>query len=140
VLDVGSGSGILLVAAGLLGARPLRAIDTDPIATEATRENAARNALTVDAATGTLPVPGGPFDLVLANLVAGVLIELATELAAAVRPPDTTSAGGGRLLASGIFIDREPEVLEAFESAGLRLVARAQETDWVSLDVERAAR
>jgi ribosomal protein L11 methyltransferase len=139
VLDVGSGSGILLVVAGRLGATPLRAVDTDPIATEATLENARRNGLTVVAATGTLPVAGGPFDLVLANLVAGVLIDLAAQLAAAVRPADATSGRGGRLLASGIFIDREPEVLAAFESAGLRLVTRDQETDWVALDVERAS-
>jgi ribosomal protein L11 methyltransferase len=139
VLDVGSGSGILVVVAGRLGATPLRAVDSDPIATEATLENARRNGLSVGAATGTLPVAGGPFDLVLANLVAGVLIDLAAQLAAAVRPADATSGRGGRLLASGIFIDREPEVLAAFESAGLRLVTRDQETDWVALDVERAS-
>lgn len=138
VLDVGSGSGILVVTAGLLGAALLRAVDSDPIATDATLENATRNGLSVAAATGTLPVSGGPFDLVLANLVAGILIDLAMELARAVRPADASSNRGGRLLASGIFIDREAEVLAAFEAAGLRLVDRDQETDWVALDVERA--
>jgi ribosomal protein L11 methyltransferase len=140
VLDVGSGSGILLVAAGLLGATPLRAVDTDPIATEATMENARRNDLSARATTGTLPVEDGPFDLILANLVAGFLVDLAKELASALRSPGAVASGrGGRLLASGIFIDREPEVLAAFESVGLRLVARDRETDWVALDVERAA-
>jgi ribosomal protein L11 methyltransferase len=150
VLDVGCGSGILAVAAGLLGAGSLRAVDTDPIAVEATRENAARNGVDVQASVGSLPVAGGPWDLVLANLVASLLVALASELAAALRPGDDQtgtvadgpgSAGGGprggRLLASGIFIDREPEVVHAFESVGLRIVGREQETDWVALDVER---
>jgi ribosomal protein L11 methyltransferase len=139
VLDVGSGSGILLLATGLLGAARLRAVDSDPVATQATLENAQRNGLDVAATIGTLPVAGGPFDLVLANLVAGVLIDLAAELAAALRPRDGTSGRGGRLLASGIFIEREADVLAAFESVGLRPVARDQETDWVALDVESVA-
>jgi ribosomal protein L11 methyltransferase len=132
VLDVGSGSGILIVTAGLLGAADLRAVDSDPIAAEATLENARRNGVPVTASTGSLPVAGGPFGLVLANLVASVLVDLALELAATVRP-------AGRLLASGIFIDREGEVLAALEAAGLRLVTRDQETDWVALDLERGA-
>lgn len=139
VLDVGSGSGILVVAAGLLGAGPLWAVDSDPVATEATLENAARNGLAVAAGTGTLPLGGGPFDLVLANLVAGVLVDLAGELAMVLRPPVGPSDHGGRILASGIFIDREPEVLAAFEAVGLRLLGRDQETDWVALDLERSA-
>ena len=72
----------------------------------------------------------GPFDLVLANLIASLLVELAPALAASVRP-------GGRLLASGIFIDREPEVVAAFGDVGLRIVDREQQTDWVVLDVVR---
>jgi ribosomal protein L11 methyltransferase len=147
VLDVGCGSGILAVAAGLLGAGSLKAVDTDPIAVEATRENAARNGVVVDVTAGSLPVAGGPWDLVLANLVASLLVSLAPDLAAALRPADDqlgTAAGGppggGRLLASGIFIDREAEVVEAFESVGLRVVGREQETDWIALDVERVAK
>jgi ribosomal protein L11 methyltransferase len=137
VLDVGSGSGILAVTAGLLGAGRLRAIDSDPIATEATLENARRNGIPVEASTGTLPIAAGPFDLVLANLVASLLVDLARELATAMRPGDGATGRGGRLLASGIFIDREAEVRAAFEATGLRLVTRDQETDWVALDMER---
>jgi len=137
VIDVGCGSGILAVAAGLLGARELRGVDTDAIAVEATRQNAARNGVTITASTGSLPVDGGPFDLVLANLVASLLVALAPDLAAAMRPGDGTPGSGGRLLASGIFVDREPEVVEAFESAGLRIVGRDHETDWVALDAAR---
>jgi ribosomal protein L11 methyltransferase len=137
VLDVGSGSGILAVAAGLLGAGRVSAIDTDPVAVEATRENAARNGVVVVARQGSLPVEGGPFDLVLANLVASLLVELAAELGLALRPGDGSPGSGGRLLASGIFVDREPEVRRAFATAGLRVVGREQETDWLALEVER---
>ncbi len=137
VLDVGSGSGILGVAAALLGAASVRAVDTDPIAVESTLENAARNGVAIDARGGSLPIDEGPFDLVFANLVASLLVQLAAHLSAAVRPADGTSHSGGRLLASGIFIDREPEVRRAFAAAGLRVVRREQETEWVALDLER---
>ncbi len=138
--DVGSGSGILAVGAALLGAGPVRAIDTDPIAVESTLENAARNDVVISASQGSLPIEEGPFDLVFANLVASLLVQLATELAATVRPGDGTPGSSGRLLASGIFIDREPEVRRAFAAAGLRVIKRDQETDWVALDLERPGR
>lgn len=139
-LDVGSGSGVLAVGAALLGAGPVRAIDTDPIAVESTQANAVRNEVAVSASGGSLPVDDGPFDLVFANLVASILVELATGLAETVRPGDGGSGSGGRLLASGIFSDREPEVRRAFAAAGLRVVRREQESDWVSLDLERTGR
>ena len=138
-LDVGSGSGILSVCAALLGAGPVRAVDTDPIAAEATAANAARNGVEVSAGRGSLPIDDGPFDLVLANLVASILVELAALLADTVRPGDGTPGSGGRLLASGIFIDREPEVRRAFLAAGLHVVHAEQESDWVALDLERPA-
>ena len=69
--------------------------------------------------------------------MASILIELAALLADAVRPGDGTPGSGGRLLASGIFIEREPEVRRAFAAAGLRVVHREQETEWVALDLER---
>ncbi|MEX1296583.1 MAG: 50S ribosomal protein L11 methyltransferase [Candidatus Limnocylindrales bacterium] len=137
VLDVGSGSGVLAVGAALLGAGPVRAVDTDPIAVDSTAQNASRNRVAVDVRQGSLPVDDGPFDLVFANLVASILVELAGALAASVRPGDGASGSGGRVLASGIFIDREPEVRRAFAAAGLRVIGREQETDWVALDLER---
>jgi len=136
VFDVGSGSGILAVGAALLGADPVRAVDTDPIAVESTTQNAARNGVAVKASQGSLPIDEGPFDLVFANLVASILVSLAAPLAETVRRGDGSPGSGGRLLASGIFIDREPEVRRAFAAAGLLVVRREQETDWVVLDLE----
>ena len=69
--------------------------------------------------------------------LAGRAKNVAPALADTVRPGDGTPGSGGRLLASGIFIDREPEVRRAFAAVGLRVVRREQETEWVSLDLER---
>ena len=133
LLDVGCGSGVLAITAGLLGAGLLVGIDTDPIAVEATLANARRNrvARRLRAWRGSLPSGAGPFDLVAANLIASVLVRLAPDLAAELRP-------GGRLLASGIFVDREPDVRAAFASAGLRVLRRDAEGDWVALEAQRA--
>ena len=130
VLDVGCGSGILMIAAGLFGAGHLVGLDTDPIAVEASAANAARNHLQVEVRSGSLPSRSGPFDLVVANLIASLLIALAGDLRAELRT-------GGRLLASGIFIDREADVRSAFESVGLRALQRTAEGEWVALEFER---
>ncbi|MFP5343722.1 MAG: 50S ribosomal protein L11 methyltransferase [Candidatus Limnocylindria bacterium] len=134
VVDVGCGSGILAIAALRLGAASAVGVDTDPIAVEATLANARRNRLVrrLSARAGSLPVDGGPVDVVLANLVAGVLVPMAPLLRAAMRD-------GGTLLASGIFTDREADVVAAFGAVGLVVRARAAEGDWVALEVTTAA-
>jgi ribosomal protein L11 methyltransferase len=132
VLDVGCGSGILAIAAVRLGAASALGVDTDPIAVEATTANAARNRIArrIRAGEGTLPTGEPPFDVVLANLIAGVLVPLAPLLATEHRP-------GGTLLASGIFVDREAEVRAAFEAAGLHVRERSEEGEWVALEAVR---
>jgi ribosomal protein L11 methyltransferase len=129
VLDVGCGSGILAITALRLGAAAAVGVDTDPIAIEATGANARRNRLgsRVDARLGSLPSGEPAFDVVLANLIAGVLVPLAPQLRAELRT-------AGTLLASGIFIDREAEVREAFEAIGLSVVDRSAEGEWVALE------
>ncbi len=133
VLDVGCGSGILAIAALRLGGARALGVDTDPIAIEATLANARRNRLVrrLRARVGSLPADGGPYDVVLANLIAGVLVPLAPLLRAALRD-------GGTLLASGIFIDREAEVADAFRLAGLVIRDRAAEGEWVALEATSA--
>ena len=133
VLDVGCGSGILAIAAVRLGAASALGVDTDPIAIEATTANARRNRIArrIRAREGTVPTGDGPFDVVLANLIASLLVRLAPELRAELAP-------GGTLLASGIFADREAEVRDAFEGAGLRVTDRLAEGDWVALDATHA--
>lgn len=130
VLDVGSGSGILALAALRLGARRAVCYDTDPLAVEATLANAEANGLAdrVTAQLGSLPAspPADPYPLVLANLVAAVLIDSADRLAAHAAP-------GGRLLASGIINTRADEVLAALADAGFVAEQRLDDAEWVSL-------
>jgi len=135
LLDVGCGSGVLAIAAGLLGAGALVAVDTDPLAIEATLANARRNRVAprLRAWRGSLPSGAAPFDLVVANLIASLLAALAADLVAELRP-------GGRLLASGIFVDREASVRAAFAAAGLRVLRREAEGEWVALEARRLPR
>jgi ribosomal protein L11 methyltransferase len=132
VLDVGCGSGILAIAALKLGAISTLGLDTDPIAIEATDANARRNALArrLHARQGSLPSGEPAFEVVLANLIAGVLVPLAAALRDELQP-------GGSLLASGIFVDREAEVASAFEAVGLEIRGRSDEGDWVALEAVR---
>ena len=132
VLDVGCGSGILAIAAAKLGAASVFGVDTDPIAIEATEANAARNGLgdRIHARSGSLPSGEAAFDVVLANLIASVLIDLARLLRDELRP-------GGVLLASGIFVDRESDVRAAFAAADLDVEARTAEGDWIALQATR---
>jgi ribosomal protein L11 methyltransferase len=132
VLDVGCGSGILAIAALKLGAASALGVDTDPIAVEATLANARRNSLArrLGARVGSLPTGDEPADVVLANLIAAVLVQLAPLLHDELRP-------GGTMLASGIFSDRESEVRDAFVAAGLAVTGRMTEGEWVTLEARR---
>jgi ribosomal protein L11 methyltransferase len=129
VLDLGCGSGILSIAAVKLGCTRALGLDIDPIAVEATIANARHNRVgkRVRAREGTIPSEEGPFDTVLANLIAGVLTEIAPDLAGEL-------VAGGTLIGSGIFIDREAATRAALEAAGLELTARRVESDWVALE------
>lgn len=132
LLDLGCGSGILAIAALRLGAGAVLGLDTDPLAIEATTANARRNRLggRLQARRGTLPSREAPFELVVANLVAPLLVDLAEPLADELAP-------GGRLLAGGIHVDREREVRRALAAGGLRVLGRAEEAEWVTLEAER---
>jgi ribosomal protein L11 methyltransferase len=112
VIDVGCGSGILAIAALKLGAAGAVAIDHDPQALLATRENAARNGV-ADRLTvlGSDAPPPAPADVVVANILAGTLIELAPQIEAMVRP-------GGLLALSGILAEQVADVAAAYVRPG----------------------
>lgn len=130
VLDVGCGSGILALAALRLGAARVFGLDTDPLAVRAAAENADRNGLAgrFEVHHGTLELPATRrYPLVVANLVAAVLVDLAPALVAHVAP-------GGTLIASGIIEPRATEVIDALNAnGGLRIVQRRDDGEWVSL-------
>lgn len=131
VLDVGIGSGILATGAALLGASRVDGVDVEPVAVRSARENAQRNGVgdRIRVEHGTVG-PNEPFqdayDLVVANIIARILADLATSLAAAVRP-------GGTLILGGIIDIKEDVVLEAFAAQPLDFVRRETREDWVVL-------
>jgi ribosomal protein L11 methyltransferase len=108
VLDYGCGSGILALAALKLGATAATACDIDPQALTATRLNAERNALSARLTIAAAPAAiGGPFDLVLANILAGPLMELAPELAARTAPR-------GEIALAGLLDAQAAQVAQAY--------------------------
>ena len=134
VLDVGCGSGILALAALRLGAVRAMAVDTDEHAVRATIANAERNGLggRLVATHGSLTEAADRYGLVLANLVAAVLVQLAPRLAAHL-------AADGTLLAGGIIAPRGDEVVDALTAAGLAVRERHDDGEWISLRLEHAA-
>jgi ribosomal protein L11 methyltransferase len=110
IIDYGCGSGILAIAALKLGAASAVALDHDPQALIASRENARKNGVS-DHLTTCLPdaLPYGQFDLLVANILAGPLIQLAPEFARLIRP-------GGRFALSGILAEQQSEVESAYRN------------------------
>lgn len=139
VLDVGTGTGILAIAAAKMGAAHVEAMDVEPAAVKAAEENVQANRVsdTVSVYFATLtpfrsasgPDPDvyrhGPHDLVLANIIAEVISAMAPELVQLTRP-------GGVIITSGIILEREHVVMEAFAGRAA-VVMRSQDGDWVSL-------
>ncbi len=113
VLDVGTGSGLLAIAAKKLGAGEVSGNDNDPVAVAVARENAELNGVEVRLVGDPLAAIPGRFDLVVANILANTLVELAPDIAAHLAP-------GGVALVSGILGPQEGEVRAGFLSAGLR--------------------
>ncbi|MBZ9537671.1 50S ribosomal protein L11 methyltransferase [Modicisalibacter tunisiensis] len=128
VLDVGCGSGILALAALKLGARAATGTDIDPQALQATRDNAERNAIAEGDLTLHRPetLPAERFAIVLANILAGPLVELAPTIAGHVAP-------GGRLALSGILAHQAEDVLAAYRDQGLAMDEPVERDGWVLL-------
>ena len=144
VLDLGTGSGILAIAAAKLGAAACLATDIDPVAVEAARANVAMNGVrdVVQAEQGSLAQISNikcqictsvletwnmRFDILLVNILAKIIIELCGEgLGDVVRP-------GGLAVLAGLIDTQEIEVREALARVGLDVIERTQEKDWVGL-------
>jgi len=142
VLDVGTGSGILAIAADRLGAARALGIDHDPDAVQAARENLALNPAARDVSFAvadlrTTPLPRA--SVVTANLTGALLIDTATELVGAVDP-------GGTLIVSGLLVGERDEVVQAFrrdEKGGhgvprTRIVWEFEEDGWVGLAMKKS--
>jgi ribosomal protein L11 methyltransferase len=132
VLDVGTGSGILAIAAAKLGAGPVLALDIDPVAVEAARANVAANKVEhiVSVEPGSWPAlepQDQAFDIVLVNILAETIVELLGEgLIRCLKEP-------GLIVVSGLIESQEAMVVEALGVQGVGVVERLQENDWVAL-------
>ena len=124
VLDYGCGSGILAIAAAKLGADTVTGIDIDPQALQATRDNAERNDVS-DTISTHLPMdlPEAGFDMLLANILAGPLTELAPMLCKAIKP-------GVELVLSGILAEQADDILKAYGEY-CDMEAPVQQGDWI---------
>jgi ribosomal protein L11 methyltransferase len=132
VLDLGCGSGILGIAAALLDAGSVLALDTDEQAVKATRENAEANGVAgvISAREGTLDPGPGHFDVIAANISGLALKRLAPEIAGSLKP-------GGVLIASGFLDDAVSEVSESFTNAGLTIERVVEEGVWRTIIAAR---
>ena len=134
VLDLGAGSGILSVAALLLGAGHVTAVDVDPGVTNVVTENLALNGygdcdcdiIAGDILSDDIIPATGRFGLVLANIVADVIIPLAPKAYRLTR-------GGGAFVASGIIRHRAEDVSKAISAAGFEITQTRDEGDWICL-------
>ncbi len=133
ILDYGAGSGILAIACALKGASRATAVDHDPQALVASVDNAERNGV-AERVAACLPADfeAARYDIVLANILAGPLIELAGTLADCV-------GRGGHLVLSGI-LDTQAEAVAAAYRGRLDFVEQRQREDWVRLVFRRADR
>ena len=136
VADIGTGTGLLAFAALKLWPRAMAiASDIDPVCEPAVIDNARDNGVTIGRGPGTLAMvvadgmddaalqAAAPFDLLIANILAGPLIDMAEDFAGAV-------SVRGSILLSGLLIRQEPGVLAAYARAGFRLQKRLQRGDW----------
>ena len=129
VLDVGSGSALLSILAARLGASEVLGVDIDDEAVRVSRENIAKNGVRehVDVQTGSYDRGTGVYDIVVANILAGVITRmLANDLA----------HYGKRFIFSGILETQASQIIDAVNQSGLRLLERSQIADWVCLVCE----
>ncbi|CDM58364.1 MULTISPECIES: 50S ribosomal protein L11 methyltransferase [Rhizobium] len=136
-LDLGTGSGVLAIAVRKLRNIPVLATDIDPIATRVAAENVRRNGIASGIATETAPGfhsttfgAHGPFDLIIANILARPLIKMAPQLVNHLAP-------GGSVILSGILAAQRWKVLAAYNGAHLRHVRTIWRNGWVTIHLDR---
>ncbi|MBP6466758.1 MAG: 50S ribosomal protein L11 methyltransferase [Fusobacteriaceae bacterium] len=133
VIDVGTGSGILMVAANKLGAKEIWGVDIDPDACEVAKENLILNGIT-DENTKVLVgnllnvVENKTFDVVVANILADVILMLLKDISKVIKKD-------GILILSGIIEDKKNLVINACEKEGLELVEVQEDKEWVALSL-----
>lgn len=130
-LDVGTGTGILAIAASKLGFKQITGVDIDPLAVDAAIRNARHNDLrNIEIIEGGISSAEGTYDFIAANLLSEILISIAPEIASRLNT-------SGTALLSGILIGQEDGVIAAMEKAGLTFHEKFIDGRWVSLILTR---
>jgi ribosomal protein L11 methyltransferase len=135
VADLGAGSAVLAIAAAKLGASRVVAVEMDSEAIGNAEENVARNGVTdrvvvVEGDAGVLLPLVAPVDLVLANIISSVLLQLLPRIADALAP-------GGRAILSGVLYEEREAMLAAIAAEGWRVVDEDREELWWSASIAR---
>lgn len=133
MLDIGTGSGILAIAALKLGAKEAEGVDNDPMCVRTAGENAQRNGVAerLTVLVGDLSdKASGVYDIITANIVAAAILSLAPVVPALMAP-------GAKFIASGIIDERRDEVLDGLKAAGLRPVQVKEKRGWVCIICEK---
>ena len=126
-LDLGTGTGLLAIAASRLGYRHIVAVDTDPLAVDATKTNCDLNQVDgIEIHEGSIADLHETYDFITANIISGVLVQITPSLPSHLKP-------GGIAVLSGILKGQENEVIEAITKAGLKLIEHYKDGKWVSL-------
>lgn len=130
VLDLGSGTGVLAIAAAKFGARAVTAADVDPAAASLTAKNALAAGVSAQVLVTTRPVTEMTqrFDRIVANIVAAPLIELAQALVGRIAP-------GGEMSLSGFVPEQAVRVAKTYRNLGMRIVTQVERDGWVRLDI-----
>ena len=136
IIDIGTGTGLLAFAARHLWPEArVMATDIDPMAIEVTRENAEANAIAgvelivADGALDDAITAAAPYDLIIANVLAGPLVSMAPELAAIATP-------GGTIVLAGLLETQRDQVVEAYAACGCTLLQTDRRGDWTILKLE----
>jgi len=138
ILDLGTGTGVLAIAAAKALRQEILASDIDPVSVGIARENAALNQVAdlvrvveADGLDDPAIAGGAPYDLVFANILAGPLIALAPDIARVVAP-------GGTVILSGLLAEQEAMVTDAYRAQGLAVVERTPLEAWMTLTLAAA--
>ncbi len=126
-LDLGTGTGLLAIAASKLGFRSVIAVDTDPLSIEAAKQNIELNhAADIELFRGSIADVDGTFNIIAANIISGVLVRLAPDIASCLSP-------AGIAILSGILAEQANEVIAAYEQSGMTIRQLFPDGKWVSI-------
>ena len=135
VLDMGTGSGILSIAAAKLGAKSCNAYDIDPVAVKVARENVSDSGFKnievgISDLLAGVDLSGGKYDICLANIVADIILRMLPDV-------DKYVKADGKIILSGIIAPRADEIREALCAHGYKILNEANENDWLAMLVTK---